>query len=103
MAPTHVVETLVRRCTRGSLQRDGFIPTFQEIPMQSKRRKPKAKPLAATISENMQEKPIDDLPPLTPISKLQQIGHELGIAEELISVEKLMADPSTPKNNGANV
>ena len=103
MAPTPVVETSVRRCTRGSLQRDGYKPTFQELPMQAKRRKPKAKPFSATVSQNMQDEPIEDLPPPTPIPKLQQIGQELGIADDLISVEKLMADPSTPTNNGANV
>ena len=55
LAPTPVVETSVRRCTHGSLQRDGFKPTFQELPMQSKRRKPKAKPFSAILSENLQE------------------------------------------------
>ena len=102
MAPTRVVETSVRRCTRGSLQRDGYKPTFQELPMQVKRRKPKAKPFSATVSQNMQDEPIEDLPPPTPIHKLQQIGQELGIADDLITVEQLMAayigrlTPSSP-------
>ena len=71
--------------------------------MQSKRRKPKAKPFSATVSENMQEELVDDLPPPTPISKLQQIGNELGIVDDLLTVEKLMVDPSATPNNGANV
>ena len=71
--------------------------------MHSKRRKPKSKPFSATVSENLQGEPVDDLPPPTPISKLQRISHDLGIVDDLITVEKLMADPSTPTNNGANV
>lgn len=96
MAPTPVVETSIRRCTRGSLQRDGFKPTFQELPMQSKRRKPKSKSFSATVTQSMQVEHVEDLPPPTPISKLRRIGQELGIAKDLISVEQLMADPSTP-------
>ena len=76
MAPTPVVETSVRRCTRGSLQRDGFKPTFQELPMQAKKRKPKAKPSSSTGSQNMRDEPIEDLTPPSPIPKLQQIGQE---------------------------
>ena len=103
MAPTLVVETSVRRCTRGFLQRDGFKPTFQELPMQAKRRKPKAKPFSATVSQNMQDEQVEDLPSPTPISKLQQIGQELGIPDDLITVEQLMADPSTPTTSNTNV
>ena len=103
MAPTPIVETSVRRCTRGSLQRDGFKPVFQELPMQSKRRKPKPKPFSATGSDNLQDEQLEDLPPPTPINKLQQIGKELGIADELLSVEKLMADPTATPKNDANV
>ena len=71
--------------------------------MQSKKRKPKSKPFSATVSDNLQNEQLDDLPPPTPISKLQQIGNELGIADDLLTVEKLMADPSATPNNGANV
>ena len=71
--------------------------------MQSKKRKPKSKPFSATMSDNLQDEQLDDLPPPTPISKLQQIGNELGIADDLLTVEKLMADPSATPNNGANV
>ena len=67
MAPTPVVETSVRRCTRGSLQRDGFKPTFQELPMQLKRRKPKAKPFTAEMPDDPTH---SDIPPATPVSRL---------------------------------
>ncbi|XP_073368087.1 uncharacterized protein [Aegilops tauschii subsp. strangulata] len=71
--------------------------------MQSKKRKPKSKPFSATMSDNLQDEQLDDLPPPTPISKLQLIGKELGIADDLLTMEKLMADPSATPNNGANV
>ena len=71
--------------------------------MQSKKRKPKSKPFSATVSDNLQDEQLDDLPPPTPISKLQQIGNELGKADDLLTVEKLMADPCATPNNGANV
>ena len=71
--------------------------------MQSKKRKPKSNPFSATVFDNLQDEQLDDLPPPTPISKLQQIGNELGIADDLLTVEKLMADPSATPNNGANV
>ena len=51
----------------------------------------------------MQDEQVEDLPPPTPISKLQQIGQELGIADDLITVEQLMADPSTPTTSNTNV
>ena len=70
--------------------------------MQSKRRKPKAKPFSAILSENMQDAPTVDLPPPTPINKLQKIGQELGIVEDFISVQKLMADPSAPTNTSSD-
>ena len=59
--------------------------------------------LSLQLFENLQGEQLDDLPPPTPISKLQQIGNELGIADDLLTVEKLMADPSATPNNGANV
>ena len=87
MAPTPIVETSVRRCTRGLLQRDGFKPSFQELPMQSKRKKPKAKPFSAVMSEDLPEDtPTVDLPPPTPIKKLQQIAQELGMDESLLTM-----------------
>ncbi|KAI5005094.1 hypothetical protein ZWY2020_032337 [Hordeum vulgare] len=41
-----VVDSSVRRCTRGSIKRDGFKPVLQELPTHvPKKRKPKAKPM----------------------------------------------------------
>ncbi|MCY6524823.1 hypothetical protein OYG11_11480, partial [Actinobacillus pleuropneumoniae] len=45
MAPTPVVETSVRRCTRGSVKRDGFKPVFQELQHHHKKKKPRNKPI----------------------------------------------------------
>ena len=63
----------------------------------------KSKPFSATVSANLQDEKVDGLPPPTPISKLQQIGNELGIVDDLLTVEKLMVDPSATPKNGANV
>ena len=51
LAPTPIVDTEVRRCTRGSVKRDGFKPVFQELQQQPKKKKPRCKPLTASLSE----------------------------------------------------
>ncbi|KAI4970324.1 hypothetical protein ZWY2020_001238 [Hordeum vulgare] len=44
---TPVVDSSVRRCTRGSIKRDGLKPLLQELPAHvPKKRKPKAKPMS---------------------------------------------------------
>jgi hypothetical protein len=67
LAPTPIVETSVRRCTRSSVQRDGFKPTFQELTLQPKRKKPKAKLLSAKMPDDPAHA---DIPPATPVSRL---------------------------------
>ena len=91
LAPTPIVDTTVRRCTRSSAQRDGFKPTFQELALQPKRKKPKAKPFTAQMYE---EPASDEIPPATPVSRLQEVGRELQIDAALLSVDALMVDPT---------
>uniref|UniRef100_A0A8I6Y7E8 DUF7597 domain-containing protein n=1 Tax=Hordeum vulgare subsp. vulgare TaxID=112509 RepID=A0A8I6Y7E8_HORVV len=93
---TPMVDSLVRRCTRGSIKRDGFKPTLHELPAHiPKKRKPKAKPMPSTSQES------DDVPPATPIPVLQEVGQSLGIAPEKLTVDRLMEDPddSAPKSS----
>lgn len=93
---TPVVDSSVRRCTRGSIKRDGFKPTLHELPAHiPKKRKPKAKPMPSTSQES------EDVPPATPIPILQEVGQSLGIAPEKLTVDHLMEDPddSAPKSS----
>jgi hypothetical protein len=99
LAPTPLVETSVRRCTRSSVQRDGFKPTFQELAPQPKRKNPKAKPLTA---EMLDDPAHADIPPATPVSHLQAIGQDLGIDAKLLTVDALMVDPLHAGNTTSN-
>ena len=99
MAPTPLVETSVRRCTRSSAQRDGFKPTFHELVLQPKRKKPKAK----SLSTEMHDDPAyADVPPPTPISRLQAIGKELEIDATLLTEDALMVDPASTSNGATH-
>ena len=99
LAPTPLVETLVRRCTRNSAQRDGFKPTFHELVLQPKKKKPKAKPISAEMSD---DPAFGDAPPPTPISHLQAIGKELEIDATLLTEDALMVDPAAAANQASN-
>ena len=99
MAPTPLVETSVRRCTRSSAQRDGFKPTFHELVLQPKKKKPKAKPLSAEMPDDPAH---GDVPPPTPISHLQAIGKELEIDATLLTEDALMVDPSAATTQDSN-
>ena len=90
LAPTPIVDTLVRHCTRSSVQRDGFKPTFQELAIQPKRKKPKSKPFTAQMPD---EPTSEGVPPTMPVNRLQEIGRELEIDATLLSVDALMVDP----------
>lgn len=71
--------------------------------MQPKRKKPKAKPFSAVMSDELpHEETTVHIPPPTPIKKLQQIGQDLGIEDKLLTVEKLMADPLAASNNSSD-
>ena len=94
-----LVDTSVRRCTRSTTKLDGFKPmSFEQLSLQPTKRRPRSKP----IQETAQSKPDDasangniseDAPPPTPINVLQAIGAELEIDPNLLSKEKLMANP----------
>ncbi|XBI27174.1 hypothetical protein VPH35_051698 [Triticum aestivum] len=89
-----VVDSELRRCTRSSAKRDGFKPVLQALPMsEPKKKKPRSKPLMDDGSASRM--PL--VPPPTPIRHIQQIGADLGISAEKLSVDALMADPSSTK------
>ena len=90
LAPTPIVDTSVRRCTRSSIQHDGFKPAFHELTIHPKRKKPRAKPFTAQTTDELAS---EGIPPATPIARLQEIGRELEIDASLISVDALMVDP----------
>uniref|UniRef100_A0A8I6X9V1 DUF7597 domain-containing protein n=1 Tax=Hordeum vulgare subsp. vulgare TaxID=112509 RepID=A0A8I6X9V1_HORVV len=97
---TPVVDSSVRRCTRGSIKRDGFKPILQELPAHvPKKRKPKAKPMPSPSQES------DDVqvPPATPIPVIQEVGQSLGIAPEKLTVDRLMEDPADSAPSSADV
>ena len=97
-ADTPVVETLVRRCTRSSVKRDGFRPNPVEKPTPRKKikRQPRKKAGKKDASQKKEEVAI----PETPIQVMQQVGAALGIAAEKLSEEVHKAAPSTPSNKG---
>ena len=99
LAPPPIVETSVRRCTRSSAQRDGFKPTFQELSLQPKRRKPRAKPFTAEVPDDLAQ---EEIPPATPVARLQEIGRELEIDAQLLTVDALMVDPPHAAATNAN-
>uniref|UniRef100_A0A8I6X8W6 Uncharacterized protein n=1 Tax=Hordeum vulgare subsp. vulgare TaxID=112509 RepID=A0A8I6X8W6_HORVV len=95
---TPVVDSSVRRCTRGSIKRDGFKPVLQELPAHiPKKRKPKAKPMSSTTHET------EDVPPATPIPVIQEVGQSLGIAPEKLTVDRLMEDPADSAPTSSDV
>ncbi|XBH85653.1 hypothetical protein VPH35_073513 [Triticum aestivum] len=95
LAPTPIVDTAVRRCTRSSVKRDGFKPVFHELAIQPKKKKPRAKPFMAHESD---EQASEEIPPATPIVRLQEIGRELEIEATLLSMDALMVDPLASKS-----
>ena len=96
---TPVVDSELRRCTRSAAKRDGFKPVFQALPMvEPKKKKPCSKPL-------MDDGPasrMPSVPPPTPIRHIQQIGADLGISADKLSVDALMADPSSAKDKSSH-
>uniref|UniRef100_A0A8I6XE61 DUF7597 domain-containing protein n=1 Tax=Hordeum vulgare subsp. vulgare TaxID=112509 RepID=A0A8I6XE61_HORVV len=95
---TPVVDSSVRRCTRGSIKRDGYKPTLQELPTHiPKKRKPKAKPMPSMSQET------EDVPPVTPIPVIQEVGQSLGIAPEKLTVDRLMEDPADSAPTSSDV
>ncbi|KAE8797891.1 hypothetical protein D1007_26903 [Hordeum vulgare] len=86
---TPVVDSSVRRCTRGSIKRDGFKPVLQELPAHvPRKRKPKAKPMPSPAQECADVQ----VPPATPILVMQAVGQTLVIAPEKLTVDRLMED-----------
>ena len=100
LAPTPIVDTSVRRCTRSSVQRDGFKPTFQKLTLQPKRKNPRAKPFTPEMPDDPAH---EEIPPATPVAHLQEIGRELEIDAQLLSVDALMGNPPQAAATNANV
>uniref|UniRef100_A0A8I6WVX7 DUF7597 domain-containing protein n=1 Tax=Hordeum vulgare subsp. vulgare TaxID=112509 RepID=A0A8I6WVX7_HORVV len=97
---TPVVDSSVRRCTRGSIKRDGFKPILQELPAHvPKKRKPKAKPMPSTLQETEDVQ----VPPATPILVIQEVGQSLGIAPKQLTVDRLMEDPADSAPSSTDV
>uniref|UniRef100_A0A8I6Z1F3 DUF7597 domain-containing protein n=1 Tax=Hordeum vulgare subsp. vulgare TaxID=112509 RepID=A0A8I6Z1F3_HORVV len=97
---TPAVDSSVRRCTRGSIKRDGFKPILQELPAHvPKKRKPKAKPMPSTSQETEDVQ----VPPPTPITVIQEVGQSLGIAREKLTVDRLMEDPADSAPSSVDV
>ncbi|KAI5022387.1 hypothetical protein ZWY2020_059117 [Hordeum vulgare] len=95
---TPMVDSSVRRCTRGSIKHGGFKPILQELPAHiPKKRKPKAKPMSSASQET------GDVPPATPIPVIQEVGQSLGIAPEKLTVDRLMEDPADSAPPSSNV
>uniref|UniRef100_A0A8I6Z4L5 DUF7597 domain-containing protein n=1 Tax=Hordeum vulgare subsp. vulgare TaxID=112509 RepID=A0A8I6Z4L5_HORVV len=96
---TPVVDSSVRRCTRGSIKRDGYKQILHELPAHvPKKRKPKAKPMPSPAQES------DDVQvsPATPIPVIQAVGQTLGIAPEKLTVDRLMEDPADSAPSSAD-
>jgi len=95
-----VVDSELCHCTRSSAKRDGFKPVLQALPMtEPKKKKPRSKPLA----DGYHARRATPVPPPMPIFHIQQIGAELGISAEKLSVDALMADPSSAKDKSSDV
>ncbi|KAI4965022.1 hypothetical protein ZWY2020_057643 [Hordeum vulgare] len=99
-----IVDSSVRRCTKGSIKRDGFKPVLQELPMHvPKKRKPRAKPLDAPEVQAAPSSSHEEfVPPMTPVRVIQAVGHNLGIAPEKLSEDRLMEDPDVSKPSPAD-
>uniref|UniRef100_A0A8I6WCY0 DUF7597 domain-containing protein n=1 Tax=Hordeum vulgare subsp. vulgare TaxID=112509 RepID=A0A8I6WCY0_HORVV len=97
---TPVVDSSVRRCTRGSIKRDRFKPILQELPAHvPKKRKPKAKTMTSTSQETKDVQ----VPPATPIPVIQEVGQSLHIAPEKLTVDRLMEDPADSAPSSSDV
>lgn len=110
-----LVDTSVRRCTRSAAKLDGFKPVgFEQLSLHPAKRHPRSKPMeekarpnpeaAAGMDNNTEDVGNDkteDVPPLTPIGVLQAIGAELKIDSNLLSQEKLMANPKDDSSSGS--
>ena len=64
-----------------------------------KKKKPRSKPM----NDDDQAHTTPPVPPLMPISHIQQIGVDLGISAEKLTVAALIADPSSGKDKSLDV
>ena len=110
-----LVDTSVRRCTRSAAKLDGFKPVvFEQLSLQPAKIRPRSKPIeekarpnpeaAAGMDNNTEDVGNDkseDVPPPTPLGVLQAIGAELEIDSNLLSQEKLMANPKDDPSSGS--
>ena len=98
------MDTEVRHCRRRPVKRDGSKPVFQELQQQPKKKKPRCKPLTASLSEESPRPGSStDVPPPTPIRVIQDIGRDLQIPDEQLTVDKLMANPGDESKSGGDV
>ena len=101
------MDTSVRRCTRSAAKLDGFKPvSFEQLSLQPTKRRPRSKPIELKAQPNPDDAgdngKSEDAPPPTPLNVLQAIGAELEIDPNLLSKEKLMANPKADKQTGAD-
>ena len=99
-AETPVVESLVRRCTRSSVKRDGFRPVSVEN--STARKKIKRQPRKQTGKKNADKEKKEAQIREIPIHVMQQVGAALGIEADKLSEEVLKAPPSTPTKKSSN-
>ena len=93
-----LVDTSVRRCTRSAAKLDGFKPvSFEQLSLQPTKRHPRSKPIQEKAHPNPDDAgdnaKSDEVPSSTPLNVLQAIGAELEIDPNLLSKDKLMANP----------
>ena len=70
---------------------------FEQLSLQTTKRHPRSKPMHVKAQPNTDDAgdngKSEDAPPPTPLNVLQAIGAELEIDPNLLSKEKLMANP----------
>ncbi|KAM0854125.1 hypothetical protein ACQ4PT_050627 [Festuca glaucescens] len=79
----------VRRCTCHMARTDGY-----KFEMMQDKSAPRKKPRASKPDAKVDE----EITPFIPVTTLQQIGRQLEISEEDLTVEKLMANPEDTKS-----
>ncbi|XP_073357639.1 uncharacterized protein [Aegilops tauschii subsp. strangulata] len=100
-----LVDTSVRRCTRSAAKLDGFKPvSFEQLSLQPTKRRPRSKPIELKAQPNPDDAgdngKSEVVPPSTPLNVLQTIGAELEIDPNLLSKDKLMANPKDDSSSG---
>jgi hypothetical protein len=111
---TAVVDTADRRSTRSCTKRDGHRPVSMSdtAPRSKKKVKIQKKKIGEEVpvvqdidtesaEEPQQQHPTDNaaqIPPETPVHIMQNVGISLGIDPDMLTEERLNADPKGKKN-----